>query len=52
MKIKYKDYPNETKCKHCNWKVTRLYSFENRGGEGCANCFMDMLIEGKYEIKR
>ena len=52
MKIKYTDYPNETKCQCCNWKFIRLYSFEDDTEEGCANCFMDMLVERRVEIKR
>jgi len=48
------------KCPSCGWRVSRLYvladSAEEAGklfDEGlglCADCFLEMLIEGDYEV--
>lgn len=54
MRVKQKLYPNEKKCGGCNWKVSKLYSFKDMSfKEGlCGDCFMEMLVEEKCDVKR
>ena len=52
MKIISKQY-EETKCGGCNWKTTVKYALENHSidKEGlCGNCFVEMLIEQRYNL--
>ena len=55
MKIYSKMFEKGIKCGGCNWSVVVLYSFDtldvNKEGL-CANCFMDMLVAGNYEINK
>lgn len=45
------------KCGGCNWDKDIFYSFnlpkliKNKSKWLCANCFMDMLVENKAQIK-
>ena len=43
---------DEAKCPGCNWRVSRLYYFENSNPDTalCASCFMDMIVEEGYKV--
>ncbi|MBX5326973.1 MAG: hypothetical protein ACQXXH_06945 [Candidatus Bathyarchaeia archaeon] len=48
-----KSYEDGKNCNYCNWKVSKLYSFDTNpiDAEGlCGDCFMDMLEESNHKI--
>lgn len=46
-----KQYKNDRRCGGCNWDTSTLYSFDINTTGLCANCFIDMLIDNKAQIK-
>lgn len=53
MRIRRKFLTRGRKCGGCNWECETVYSFPTNdiNKEGlCAHCFMDMLVDGRFEV--